>query len=189
VTCPIALRTARKDPNPGLRALLPIALAIALAGGLVSCKTVDEAGPRKSASGAVARLGFAGGSAVGGSANFQPVDGGVVVLVALWTGTSGRWRAVIHATGNCTSSNAFSAGPPLMVPGLAEPVSIPIVTGVEGRGDTTLRIAGLAIDGPAGINGRSVVVHAGALGPLDAQPGVANGRVACGVIETARPLF
>ncbi len=52
-----------------------------------------------------------------------------------------------------------------------------------------LRVVGLALDGPAGIVGKSIVLHAGAFGPLDAQPGVPNNRVACGVIVTSDPIF
>ncbi len=36
--------------------------------------------------------------------------------------------------------------------------------------------------------GKSVVVHDGATGSLEAQPGVRNNRVACGVIGTVKPL-
>jgi Cu/Zn superoxide dismutase len=51
-----------------------------------------------------------------------------------------------------------------------------------------MRLPGLKIDGTDGIRGKSVVVHLGATGSLDAQPGVPNNRVACGVIETNKPL-
>ena len=54
---------------------------------------------------------------------------------------------------------------------------------------TTVRIPGLVLDGPAGISGKSLVVHQGLYGSLDAQPGVPNNRVACGVIQTIKPLF
>ena len=47
---------------------------------------------------------------------------------------------------------------------------------------------GIRIDGADGIRGKSVVVHRGATGSLDAEPGVPNNRVACGVIETNKPL-
>jgi Cu/Zn superoxide dismutase len=179
----------KNDAASALSECLRVAIAAALAAGLLSCKTADEAPPRKAEPGYVARLAFVGGSAASGSARFVPVEGGAVVMVDLWTGTSGRWRAVIHATGNCTSPNAFSAGPPLLPPGFSAPIEIPLATDPRLGGNTTMRIAGLAIDGPAGIIGRSVVVHAGAVGPLDAQPGVPNNRFACGVIEQDRPLF
>jgi Cu/Zn superoxide dismutase len=53
----------------------------------------------------------------------------------------------------------------------------------------TIRLPGYRIEGPDGIMGRSVVVHAGAQGSLEAQPGVPNDRIACGVIGPLRSLF
>ncbi len=189
VTRDVPLRLRANRAASALPGFIRLAFVAALASGLLACKTADETPRPSAAAGAVARLGFAGGSAASGSVRFQPFAGGTVVIANVFTGKSGRWRAVIHATGNCTSANAFSAGAPLLVPGFAAPIEVPITTDVAGSGATTVRIAGLAIDGPAGINGRSVVLHAGAAGPLDAQPGVPNDRFACGVIETVRPLF
>jgi Cu/Zn superoxide dismutase len=190
VTRDVPLRVRKNDAASGLSGCLRLALAAALAAGLLACKTADEAPPRKSAPGVVARLAFPGGGGVAfGVARFQQVEGGVVATIDLQSGTGGRWRTVIHATGNCTSPNLFSAGPPLLLPGFSAPIEIPVVTTADASGGATLRIAGLVIDGPAGIIGKSVVVHAGAVGPLDAQPGVPNDRFACGVIELARPLF
>jgi len=190
VTRGVPMRMRRNDAGSGLSGFLGLALAAALGGGLLSCKTADEAPPRKSEPGFVARLVFPGGGGGAlGAARFQQVEGGAVVTIDLLTGTPGRWRAVIHSTGICTSPNLFSAGPPLLLPGFSAPIVIPIVTNADASSDATVRIAGLAIDGPTGIIGKSVVVHAGAFGPLDAQPGVPNNRVACGVIETARPLI
>jgi len=177
----------KNDAASGLSGCLRLAIAAALAVGLLACKTADEAPASKSAPGVVARLAFPGGGGVAfGTARFQPVEGGVVATVDMQSGTGGRWRMVIHATGNCTSPNLFSAGPPLLLPGFSAPIEIPVVTTPDASGGATLRIAGLVLDG---IVGKSVVIHAGAAGPLDAQPGVPNNRVACGVIETVRPLF
>lgn len=191
MTRDVPLRMRKNDAASGLSGVLRLALAAALAAGLLACKTADEAPPRKSEPGLVARLAFpgGGGGVAFGAARFQQVEGGVVATVDLQSGTGGRWRMVIHATGNCTSPNLFSAGPPLLLPGFSAPIEIPVVTTADASGGATVRIAGLAIDGPAGIIGKSVVVHAGAAGPLDAQPGVPNDRFACGVIELARPLF
>jgi len=190
VTRDVPLRVRKNDATSGSSGCLRLVIATALAAGLLSCKTADDAPPRKSAPGVVARLKFPGGGGVAfGAARFQPVEGGIVATVDLQSGTGGRWRMVIHATGNCTSPNLFSAGPPLLLPGFSAPIEIPVVTTADASGGATLRIAGLVIDGPAGIIGKSVVVHAGAVGPLDAQPGVPNDRFACGVIETDRPLF
>jgi Cu/Zn superoxide dismutase len=51
------------------------------------------------------------------------------------------------------------------------------------------RIPGLTLSGPAGIEGRSVVLHAGRSGSLEAAPGIPNDRVACGVIGTLAAIL
>ena len=51
------------------------------------------------------------------------------------------------------------------------------------------RVPGLALSGPAGVEGRSVVLHARWYGPLEASPGVPNDRVACGVIGVIPSFF
>jgi Cu/Zn superoxide dismutase len=50
-------------------------------------------------------------------------------------------------------------------------------------------LPGYRLQGPDGVTGRAVVVHAGASGSLEAQPGIPNNRAACGVIGTPDPLF
>lgn len=124
-----------------------------------------------------------------GSVSFRQFDGGVAMSANLAGGTPGRWRVVIHANGNCTSPNGFSAGPPLLLPGTSAPAMVQMSTNTDGEGFTAIRLPGLVLEGAAGIVGMSVVVHAGALGSLEAVPGVPNNRVACGVIERVRSLF
>ena len=168
-----------------------MALAAVLAATLASCTTTDDTASRKPqpSPGLIAQLQRSGGSAITGAARFQQSEGGVTLAAVLWTGGPGQWRLVLHANGICTSPNAFSAGPPLMLPDSAKPAVIEIFTNSDGVGNAVARIAGLAIDGPASIKGRSVVIHAGLAGSLDAQPDVRNDRVACGVIEVAKPIF
>jgi Cu/Zn superoxide dismutase len=190
VTRDVPLRTRRNEAPSRWPAVLRLAFAAPLVGGLLSCQTANEAPRPGLGPGVIARLAFpGGGGSAFGEARFQPVEGGAVVTIDLQSGTGGRWRAVIHATGICTSPNLFSAGPPLLPPGFSAPIVIPVVTTADTSGAATERISGLAVDGPAGILGRSVVIHAGTFGSLDAQPGVPNNRVACGVIETIKPLF
>jgi len=50
------------------------------------------------------------------------------------------------------------------------------------------RLPGLTADGPNGLRGKAVVVHEGGVGPLDAQPGVQNNRIACAAIGDAPSL-
>jgi Cu-Zn family superoxide dismutase len=163
-------------------------LAALAAAGLTACTTAGDADPRVSTSGAViaARLAPTGGSTVTGLVTFRPFEGGVTIAAQVaGLGGAGRHRIAIHATGNCSSPNAFSAGAPLSLPGSSAPAVIEFSADTEGRASVVTRIAGLTIDR---LDGRSVVVHDAGDGPLSAEPGVRNGRVACGVIGTMRPL-
>jgi len=181
-------RVPRNAGLEGLRGLRLLALAAGLAGALAACKTVDE--PSKPpAPVVVARLGPTGGSTMNGSVSFWAIDGGVGMGVTVANVQTGQWRVVIHANGNCTSPNGFSAGPPLEVPGVPSPIAVNVATGDYMMGGGTFRLRGLALEGPNGIMGRSVVVHAGVVGSLEAVAGVPNNRYACGVIESTRPLF
>jgi Cu/Zn superoxide dismutase len=165
-----------------------IALAAALAGVLASCASDDEAKKPPPDPGVGARLRPTSGSAITGLVTFQPYEGGVTATVSVLAGIPGGWRVVVHTTGICTSPNGFSAGPPWIAPGSTEPPTIRIVTNNNEYGNATARLPGLTIDGPNGIRGKSVVVHFGITSSLDAQPGIPNDRVACGVIETNKPL-
>ncbi len=103
-----------------------------------------------------------GGSAAQGSVIFSPRGDGVTMLVQLNGLAPGSYRVLVHANGNCSSPNGFSAGPPWSPPGATPPLPerIPIITtNSEGAGTLTLRLAGVTIDGPAGVTGRSVVLH------------------------------
>jgi Cu-Zn family superoxide dismutase len=173
---------------PVLERLLRCALAAALASGLASCQTADDKGTRGGGMAVGARLVPIGGSAVRGLITFRQVEGGVAVVADFLGGYSGRLRIVIHANGNCSSPNGFSAGPPLVFPGTAEPAAVTI-TAVDGYAVVSTRMPGLTLEGPGGIGGKAVVVHAGEAGSLEAQPGVPNNRVACGVIDALQPLF
>ena len=131
-----------------------------------------------------ARLSPVWGSAVTGTVTFVQREGHVAVLANLGNAADGReYRVVIHATGNCSSPNAFSAGPPWTPPGVApDQRQIVIGTNSSGTAEVSARLPGWRVEGPDGIRGRSVVVHEGAVGSLEAQPGVRNNRVACGVV-------
>lgn len=124
-----------------------------------------------------------------GGASFWQVGGGVGMTVTIANVATGEWRAVIHANGNCMSRNGFSAGPPLELPGVPSPIVVYLSTGDNMMGGGTFRLPGLALEGPNGILGRSVVVHSGSVGSLEAVPDVPNNRYACGVIQHVKPLF
>jgi Cu/Zn superoxide dismutase len=164
-----------------------IALAVALAGCLAACASDEEAKKPPPDPGVGAQLQPVSNSAIKGHVSFKQYDGGVAISVDVY-GYPGTVRLVIHSTGNCTSPNGFSAGPPWIPPGATEPPMIRIAISDNLYGNTNTRLPGVRIDGPDGIRGKSVVVHRGNAGSLDAQPDVPNNRVACGVIETNKPL-
>jgi len=165
-----------------------IALAVALAGVLAACASDEQAKKPPPDPGVGARLRPTSGSTITGLVTFQPYEGGVTVAVNVGPGIPGAARVVVHTTGLCSSPNGFSAGPPWIPPGATEPPTIRVVTTDNEYGNATVRLPGIKIDGPDGIRGKSVVVHRGATGSLDAQPDVPNNRVACGVIESNKPL-
>ncbi len=140
-------------------------------------------------SGLEAMLRPIGGSAVQGNANFSARSGGVTMRVQLHGSPGTQYRVVVHANGNCSSPNGFSAGPPLLPPGAATVDARPFTTNGEGSGDLTVRLDGYALSGPSSIDGKSVVVHEGARGSLETKPDVPNDRVACGVIGPLQTLF
>jgi len=163
-------------------------LVLALAG----CQSLKETATAMSGgtSGAMAGglLVPLGGAAIEGSVVLQRRDNGATLVVHMTGGAPGVYRVVIHATGNCSSRNGFSAGAPWIPPGGA-PIVVSMATNSEGTATMSTRIAGLALEGPAGVFGKSVVIHGGAVGPLDAKPDVPNGRIACAVIGAAPSMF
>jgi superoxide dismutase, Cu-Zn family len=129
-----------------------------------------------------ARLTAKGGSTVKGLILFRRRDGGATMVVQLQDVLAGPYRIAIHTTGNCSSPNTFSAGPPWAPPG-GVPQVYAGAAGNTGLLTMTASLDGVAVDGPDGILGKAIVVHQGLAGPLDAQPGLPNNRIACGVIE------
>lgn len=112
----------------------------------------------------------------------------LVVQVDLANGRPGQYRVVLHANGNCSSPNGFSAGSPWSPPGWKEsPLRlIPEFTvNSSGNGQLTARIRGVRL-GDA-VN-RSVLIYEG-LTPQVPQPDVANNVVACGVFAQSTTLF
>jgi len=184
-----ATRTPRASALSGLPVLPPLVLAVALTGALAACKTTDDASAMPSRPNIGATLGRTGGSAMGGGVAFREVEGGVMIAANVTGGTPGAWRVAIHANGNCSSPNGFSAGPPVVLPGTSLPAVVPVSLNEVGIGGISTRLPGLTLDGPNGIVGKSVVVHFGAVGSLEALPGVPNNRSACGVIGPVRSLF
>lgn len=172
------------QPTP--RCMRRVALAAALAGSLASCASDDNVRIPPPIIGATLRPTNA--STANGLVTFERTAGGLKANSSIYTGRQGQWRVVIHETGVCTSPNGFSAGPPYILPGATQPSVVLITTTEDGIGVDTSTLPGLTLDGPSGIAGRSVVVHYGATTTLDAEPGVRNNRMACGIIGVVKPF-
>jgi Cu/Zn superoxide dismutase len=177
--------------SSGAVCALAVAASAAVLGG---CQTTsdDRIALTTTGTGLAARLQPLGGSAANGAVGFKQLDNGVSLNLSIHGVRVGRYRVVIHTDGNCSSPNGFSAGPPYSPPGVSPPLETqvkPFVMNDGASADVSARLTGVSLNGPNAIAGRSVVVHEGAEGPLDALPGVRNGRVACGVIGPVRALF
>jgi Cu/Zn superoxide dismutase len=166
---------------------------------LAACSSFRGAAPQPSAvSGAPsenygqqATLRPIGGSAISGK--IRVVDRGntdATVLVSIINIPTGAYRIAFHERPNCSSPNAFSAGPawaPAST-GKAPRDLLPTqYANSEARGETELRVAGLRATGNNGVAGHAVVLYAGNE-VTEARPDVSNAAIACGVFEPARPL-
>ncbi len=135
--------------------------------------------------------------AVGGTtaaiatAKFIDRGEGVLLMFSATNLIAGTYRLAIHRDPNCSSPNAFSAGPPWAPPGSAKSGATmfpEFTTNTEGDASLTVRIPGLKTQGPDGLLGHSVVLHWGNfIG--EAMPGVPNNRVLCGVVGPVRSFL
>lgn len=127
-------------------------------------------------------------SAISGFVRLRESGDLLVVMVDIAGGRPGAYRVVLHANGNCTSPNGFSAGAPWSPPGWKEsPLRlIPEATaGGQGILQLTARVRGVRLGDALG---RGVLIYEG-ITPQVPQPGVTNNVVACGVLEQAKSLF
>ena len=162
-----------------LRALAVAGAVLALAG----CASTDKNAPPTMAEAKFRPI----GSTLTGAAIFAAYDGGVRMQINFNGTAPGEYRAMVHANGNCSSPNAFSAGAPWAPPGVPlKEEGFPIHQN-DDSASFVVRLAGYRIDGPDGVLGRSVVIHSGAVGSLAAAPGLPNNRIACGVIGPPSP--
>ena len=176
-----SISTLFRAAHPAFATAFATGIAGAFVFCLAACASSDEPG-RKPSVAIGARMRPIAGGVGHGLISFRPYDGGLVLVADVGGFSAGPYRIAIHTTPVCTSPNGFSAGPPFVPAGATEPVVVPIRMWEQGTATLTTRIPGLALSGPAGIEGHSVVLHASQFGPLDAVPGVVNDRVACGVI-------
>jgi len=170
------------------RNVLRVAQAATVVLALAACASDDAAKQKPVNIGA--RLQPIGGSAGVGLVTFKPYDGGLTLVADVGGLSGGQYRFVIHTTPICTSPNGFSAGPLFLLPGHDVARVVPVIITIDqGTATLTQRVPGIALTGPNGIEGKSLVLHAGGSGSLDAQPGVPNNRVACGSIGPVPTLF
>lgn len=161
------------------RAVAVLALAAMLAGCEATRNVIDSR-----PSGLGGRIVPLGGSAAKGFIIVKRREGGVTLIVNLNDMRPDIYRVVFHANGNCKSHNGFSAGPPWAPPG----GQVEVYSGwmnADGLLSMSIPISGLPIEAPDGIYGRSVVIHQGNTGSLDAIPDVRNDRIACVVLSDA----
>jgi Cu-Zn family superoxide dismutase len=186
------LRAGRSGVRRAAVRLSRPAMMVTLAAVLAGCQTASDVGERVVGSGPIysAPLAPLAGAKIDGAVTFRQRGDGVLMVVNLFGGWQGLNRIVIHANGNCTSPNGFSAGPPWVAPGATEPPQVfTAVTDSAGAATLTASVAGVRIDGPDGIAGKAVVIHAGGQGSLEAKPGVPNDRIGCGVIRQISSAF
>jgi len=163
--------------------------SLALAGSADGAGGIDPAGR------AVAVLHPTEGHNVRGTVTFTRTDAGTRVVAEVAGLKPGPHGFHVHAFGDCSAGNGKSAG------GHFNPYGMPhagpdagrrhvgdlgnIVADATGRAKLNVTDAKLALDGPASIVGRAVIVHGGA-DDMKSQPsGAAGPRVACGVIGIA----
>jgi len=159
------------------------ALSVLLAAG---CATTPK-GPE-----ATTQLSARSGSKVSGTVSFAEVAGGVEVKAQVSGLTPGEHGFHIHEIGDCSAPDAASAK------GHFNPTAkkhgdhnnpehhggdMPNLTAnAQGEATYTFKLTGVALSGPTGIVGRSIVVHADPDDYKSQPAGNSGQRVACGVI-------
>jgi superoxide dismutase, Cu-Zn family len=172
--------------------LAPLA-ALLLAAGCGGTPPKEE--PPAAAKGAmgVARLMPKNGSNVRGFISFTQSGDKVAVAGDFYDLFPGSHSIYIHEGGNCSSPNAASAGPVWNVPGNTgkRTGTLPeVFAGSEGRANLSmsLRTISVGTGKPDDVIGRSVVIYADVEPDPKTEFGVANGRLACGVIQPSTGL-
>lgn len=181
--------------HSGACAVFRLVLALGASGVLAACSGTSspptlsglfpETGNRASAA-----LISSNGSSVTGRVSFVQRGPNVTVFATLFDLSPGTHSIYIHEGGNCSSANAASAGPVWNVPGVgrggnARSGDMPeLQANSEGLAKLSAELRGLSVrTGNANdVVGHSVVVHDRLVRDPQAQYGVPNERVACGVI-------
>ncbi|HEX5009652.1 MAG TPA: superoxide dismutase family protein [Planctomycetota bacterium] len=145
---------------------------------------------------AVAHLSPSSGSAVSGTVTFTRQATGVEVHIVLEGLTPGAHGLHVHETGDCSASDAMSAGDHFN-PGHAPHGGRDaterhagdlgnVMADGAGKVDVTFSDRMIALSGESSILGRALVVHADADDLVSQPAGNSGARIACGVIEEAK---
>jgi Cu-Zn family superoxide dismutase len=150
---------------------------------------------------AVADIGPASGSELGGRATFTRTDGGVQLDLELENASPGVHAVHLHEFGDCSADDASSAGghwnptgedhgkwgePPFHLGDIGN-----VEVGDDGTGSLTMTtdLWSLGDGSDTDVVGKSVVVHAGADDFTSQPSGAAGDRIGCGVVEAQPPLM
>lgn len=161
-------------------------LSVLAAGLLAACATTPS-GPAASAT-----LAARSGSTVSGSVNFVEASSGLRIEAKLAGLTPGEHGFHIHEVGDCSAADASSAKGHFNPAGKAHGHhggeehhggDMPnLVANAQGEATYSFELKGVALSGPNGVVGRSVVVHADPDDYKSQPAGNSGKRVACGVI-------
>ncbi|RIX43500.1 MAG: superoxide dismutase family protein [Rhodocyclales bacterium GT-UBC] len=153
---------------------------------LAACATTPS-GPAASAT-----LAARSGSTVSGSVQFVEVTGGLRVEGKLAGLTPGEHGFHVHEAGDCSAPDASSAKGHFNPAGKSHGHhgstehhggDMPnLVANASGEANYSFELKGVALSGPNGVVGRSVVVHADPDDYKSQPAGNSGKRVACGVI-------
>jgi Cu-Zn family superoxide dismutase len=153
----------------------------------------EEAQPPKQGAMGVARLAPRNGSNVRGLISFTQKGDRVAVAGDFYELFPGAHSIYIHEIGNCGSPNAASAGPVWNLPGNSgkRTGALPeLIAGSEGRANMSMSLATISVGTgrPNDVMGHAVVLYGDVDPDPQAQFGVRNNRLACGVIEPSTGL-
>lgn len=159
---------------------------------LGACSTFDAMSTSAKGTGAGVQAVLRPANGGSGQADVRFVDRGNGALVTMFATNllPGTYRLAIQRDANCSSPNLFSAGPAWAPPGSVKPPQelIPVIF-ANSDGDITWssQVAGLKTTGLDGVMGHSVVLYSGSRVD-DAQPGVPNNRLMCGIVGPSLSL-
>jgi Cu-Zn family superoxide dismutase len=187
-------RTLRMTATAGAVALVALLTpACQRPGEEEAAEASAETAPAAPARVAIAQLEPLGGSGVRGRVVFTEGDDDVAVEVDVTGLTPGGHGFHVHEYGDCSAPDGGSAGGhfnPSAHPhaGLEDAASHAgdlgnLTADEQGRAARSFEVSKLTLrDGPMGVLGRAVIVHAQADDFMTQPTGAAGGRIACGVI-------